>query len=44
MYSAIQASLDELGNIKKSINFNPFDLCLATNVAAFSRFHAAIGY
>ena len=43
-YSARQASLDELGNIKKSVNFNPFFLCLVTNVAAFSRFHTAIGY
>ena len=43
-YSAIQASLEELGNIKKSLNFNPFSQCLVKNVAAFPRFLAAIGY
>ena len=43
-YSAIQASLDELGNIQKSVNFNPFSLCLVKNVASFPRFHAAIAY
>ena len=32
------------GKYKKSVNFNPFSLCLVTNGAAFSRFHAAIGY
>ena len=36
--------IDVLGNIKKSVNLNPFSLCLVKNVAAFPRLHAAIGY
>ena len=32
------------GQYKKSVNFNPFSLCLVKNVAAFPRFHAAIAY
>ena len=43
-YSAIQGSLEELGNIKKSFNFNPFSQCLVKNVAAFPSFHSAVGY
>ena len=38
------ARVDELSNIQKSVNFNPFSLCLVKNVAAFPRFHAAIAY